>query len=357
MRKRKSFTKITGLILVGIYVFLLAGCDIQAFNDKHQEESKLLTLKVEDFSVFLFESSEEIYRANVKSTVMWSGLQEQAERDPLYAAHYKWLYDTYNSWDEGRRAQLHEIMQRYHPQPMSERLIQEGKQGAGLEEIIEFMKTDRFYAKNRSTLVDFYSWYGGNYALPHYEEIVPILQQKVDVVRGKVAGDLDIIACVESEAGIELKKEPGALELLFNMRLIGASGFSRDRDSLYGIRWSDEPDKIWSIALNELSRPFFRTFTTSWSFKRLAGKLKKDDQLMDKYNEDVPYTWEGWIEENLTEGFSRYLTVRMGIAEDVGPGVFIFDQEYARALLKGFNPQKISLEDFTVKFLQQKYEI
>ncbi|MFX4263523.1 hypothetical protein ACOBQJ_15160 [Pelotomaculum propionicicum] len=354
---KRKFIRITGLaLLAGALVFLFAGCGILDFG-KTNGKPNPLTIKVEDFSVFLFESSEEIYRANVKSPAMWAGLKEQADRDPAYAPHYKWLYDTYNSWDENRKAQLHEIMLEYHPQPMAEKLIQEGRQGAGLDEIIEFMKDDRAYAKNRSTLVDFYTWYGSNYALPHYAQIVPSLQQKVEVTNGKVESGFDIVGFMEKETGVNLKKKPEALELLLNMRLIGASGFSRDKDSLYGIRWSDQPDKIWAIAFNELSRPFFRTFTGGWSFKLLAGKLKKDDQLMDKFNEDVPYTWEGWIEENLTEGFARYLNVRLGIANDVGEGVFIFDREYAQALVDGFDPQKISLEDFTVQFLEQKYGI
>ncbi len=356
-RVEKIFIKISGsILLVGVCVFLLAGCNPLDFN-KTGTGSPSLTIKIEDFSVFLFESSEEIYRANIKSVAMWAGLREQADSDPLYAAHYQWLYDTYNSWDENRRNQLQEIMLKYHPQPMAERLIQEGRQGAGLDEIIEFMKTDRSYAKGRSTLIDFYTWYGTNYALPHYLQIIPGLQQRVEFVGGKVGSDFDIVAYMEKETGIKLKKKPDALELLLNMRVIGASGFSREGDSLYGIRWSDRPEKIWSIACSELSQPFFRTFTGGWSFKKLAGKLKKDEQLMNKYNEDVPYTWEGWIEANLTEGFSRYLTVRMGIAEDVGEEVFIFDREYAQALLDGFDPQKISLEDFTVQFLKQKYEI
>lgn len=354
--KRKNLNTISLILLGGVFVFLLTGCDILGLG-KSGEKPNPLTIKVEDFSVFLFESSEEIYRANVKSPAMWAGLKEQADKDPVYAAHYRWLYDTYNSWDENRRAQLNEIMLDYHPQPMAEKLIQEGKQGAGLDEIIEFMKDDRTYAKNRSTLIDFYTWYGSNYALPHYDQIVPALQQKVDITTGKVESGFDIVGFMEKETGIKLKKKPDALELLLNMRLIGASGFSRDKDSLYGIRWNDQPDKIWAIAFDDLSRPFFRTFTGSWSFKRLAGKLKKDDQLMDKYNEDVPYTWEGWIEENLTEGFSRYLNVRLGVASDVGEGVFIFDHEYAQALVEGFDPQKISLEDFTVQFLKQKYDI
>jgi len=343
-------------LLSGAIIFLFAGCGILDFG-KTSEKHDPLTIKAEDFSVFLFESSEEIYRANVKSLAMWAGLKEQAERDPAYAPHYKWLYDTYNSWDENRKAQLHVIMQEYHPQPMAEKLIQEGTQGAGLDEIIDFLKIDRAYAKTRGTLVDFYTWYGSNYALPHYAQILPLLQQKVDTTNGKVESDFDVIGFMEKETGIKLKKKPDALELLLNMRLIGASGFSRDKDSLYGIRWSDQPDKIWAVAFNELSHPFFRTFTGGWSFKQLAGKLKKDKQLMDKYNEDVPYTWEGWIEENLTQGFASYLNVRLGIAKEVGEGIFIIDREYAQALVDGFDPQKISLEDFTVQFLKQKYDL
>lgn len=354
----KRISKLTGLVLLGgaLIVLLAAGCTSWIF-DNNEEKVNPLTIKVEDFSIFLFESSEEIYRANVKSPEMWAGLKDFAAQDAGYAIHYKWLYDSYGSWDENRRAQLNDIMLEYHPQPMAEQLIQNGKQGAGLEEIIEFIKDDRYYSSNRNMLVDFYTWYGYNYALPHYAQIAPLLQQKVDATTGKVGSGFDIVGYMESETGIKLKKKPDALELLLNMRLIGASGFSRDKDSLYGIRWSDSPEKIWDAAFSEMSLPFFRTFTGGWSFKQLAGKLKKDDQLMNKYNEDVPYTWEGWIEENLTEGFSRYLNVRLGVAENVGEGIYIFDHEYAQALVDGFDPQKISLEDFTVKFLKQKYNL
>lgn len=93
------------------------------------------------------------------------------------------------------------------------------------------------------------------------------------------------------------------------------------------------------------------------SFKYLAGKLKKDEKLLKMFNEEVPYTWLGWVEENLVEGFARYLNVRKGIARDVGEGIYIFDGEFAQALVDGFDPQKISLEDFTVQFLKQKYNL
>ncbi|MDD2444358.1 MAG: hypothetical protein PHS52_07655 [Desulfotomaculaceae bacterium] len=349
---KKKFLKLMSCFLV---LLIISGCNPLISLKKPAE--KPLVIKPEDFSVFLFESSEEIYRANVKSTAMWAGLREQADRDVDYAMHYKWLYDTYAKWDDYRRNQLKEIMSNYHPQPMSERLIQRGKQAAGLDEIIRFMKEDRFFSKNRGTLVDFYSWYGVNYALPHYERVAPLLQNKAKIVSGMVGEGFDIVAFMEKETGIKLKKKPEAVELLLNMRLIGVSGFSRDKDSLYTIRWNNPPEKIWAIAFNEFSGPFFRTFTGGWSFKLLAGKMKKDEALLTKFKEDVPYTWEGWIEKNLTEGFARYLVVQKGIAGDVGEGIYIFDREYAQALLKGFDAQKTSLEDFTVKYLKQKYDL
>ena len=128
----KKNLKLIGLILLGgvIVTLLAAGCTSWIFG-KNEEKANPLTIKVEDFSVFLFESSEEIYRANVKSPAMWAGLKDRAAQDAGYAMHYKWLYDTYGSWDENRRAQLNEIMQEYHPQPMAEQLIQDGRQGAG----------------------------------------------------------------------------------------------------------------------------------------------------------------------------------------------------------------------------------
>lgn len=333
---------------------MTAGC---SFGRSEKAGYKPLTFKAEDFSVFLFESSEEIYRANVKDPQLWAGLREKAARDGDYALHYNWLYDSYAKWDEHRRAQLKEIMADYHPQPMADRLIQNGKQEAGLNDIINFMKEDRFFGKNRNTLVDFYSWYGENYALPHYEQIKPLLQRKADLIAAGVGKDFDVNGFMEKETGIKLKQKPDPIELLFNMRVIGAAGFYRDKVSITTVQWNSTPERVWALPFHEFSTPYFRTFTGGWSFKYLARKLKKDDQLMTKFKEDVPYTWEGWIEENLTEGFARYLDVRKGLARDVGDGLYIFDREYAQALLDGYDPQKTSLKDFTIKFLKQRYKV
>lgn len=354
--KTKTLKALGLLVVLGaaLALFLNSG---YSFWRTEKKADKPLVIKAEDFSVFLFESSEEIYRANVKNPKIWADLREQANRDPDYALHYNWLYDTYGKWDEHRRAQLKEIMDEYHYQPMSERLIQNGKQSAGLDEVVKYIKEDRFFGKNRNVLVDFYSWYGANYALPHYEQIKPLLQRKVEIASGKVDKGFDIIGFMEKETGIKLKKKPDAIELLLNMRMIGASGFNRDKDSIYTIQWNSSPEKIWATTFNEFGHSFFRTFTGGWSFKYLAGKLKKDEKLMTKFKEDVPYTWEGWVEANLTEGFARYLNVRKGLAINVGDGIYIFDREYAQALVDGFDPQKTSLEDFTVKFLKQKYNV
>jgi hypothetical protein len=336
-------------------LLFLTGCSL--WTSSQNKAERALFIKPEDFCIFLFESSEEIYRANIKDPGMWEALRDLAAVDEDYAAHYNWLYSSYNSWDEHRRAQLREIMTEYHHHPMSEQLIQNGRQEAGLDEVIAFIREAHFFGKMRNTLVDFYSWYGSNYALPHYQQIRPLLERKALAINALVEKDFDIAGFLEKETGITLKEKPEAIELLLNMRIYGASGFYRDKVSLTTIQWNATPEKIWATPFHEMSHPFFRTFTGGMSFKYLAGKLKKDEKLLKMFNEEVPYTWEGWVEENLAEGFARYLNVRKGIARDVGEGIYIFDREFAQALVDGFDPQKISLEDFTVQFLKQKYNL
>ena len=338
-------------------MILLFGTGCSLWTPSQNDGDRALIIKPEDFCIFLFESSEEIYRANIKDPGMWEALRDLAAADEEYAAHYNWLYSTYNSWDEHRRAQLREIMTEYHHHPMSEQLIRNGRQEAGLDEVIAFIREARFFGKMRNTLVDFYSWYGSNYALPHYQQIRPLLERKALAINALVEKDFDIAGFLEKETGITLKEKPEAIELLLNMRIYGASGFYRDKVSLTTIQWNATPEKIWATPFHEMSHPFFRTFTGSMSFKYLAGKLKKDEKLLKMFNEEVPYTWEGWVEENLVEGFARYLNVRKGIARDVGEGIYICDGEFAQALVDGFDPQKISLEDFTVQFLKQKYNL
>lgn len=316
-----------------------------------------LVIKVEDFSVFLFESSEEIYRANVKDQAMWAGLKEKAIGDAEYAAHYSWLYDTYSGWDEHRRAQLKTILADYDTQYMIECLIQDGKQTASFDEIIKFIREERCFRNQRDLLLDFYSWYGANYALPHYEQIKPFLQRKVDKTMSMVDKSFDIVNFIEKETGIRQKKKLQNVELQLNMRIIGMSVFSRKKDTITTVQWNRTPEKIWTAVFNEFSAPFFETFTDSWSFKYMTRKLKKDEKLAGKYKDDIPYTWEGWIEENLTEGFARYLIVRKGITRDFGEGSYVFDKEYAQALTSSFDPRKTSLKEFTVNYLKKTYDI
>ncbi|MDD4239034.1 MAG: hypothetical protein PHT62_10850 [Desulfotomaculaceae bacterium] len=347
--------KILGvLILYSMVLLLIPGCDLW---DSEAESARPLVIKPEDFSIFLFESSEEIYRANVKDPDMWAGLKEQADRDPDYALHYNWLYNTYKGMDERRRTQLKEIMADYHPQPMSDRLIQKDKQEAGLEEILEFIREDRYFSKNRSTLVDFYTWYGANYAVPHYDQVKPLLQRKAQMTSDLAEKDFDVITFMEKGTGIKLKEKPQNIELLMNMRIYGGAGYYRENYSLTTIQWNSPPEKTWSVPFHEFSMPYFRTFSGDVTFRYLTSKMKKDEKLMTKFKEDVPYTWDGWVEENLTEGFARYLSVRKGITRDVGEGVYIFDHDYAQALVAGFDPQKTTLEVFTVEFLKQRYQI
>ncbi|MDD4169869.1 MAG: hypothetical protein PHD36_06405 [Desulfotomaculaceae bacterium] len=350
-----KFLSIGACITLVALMILASGCTL--WQSSGDVQAKPLVIKVEDFSVFLFESSEEIYRANVKDQALWASLREIAGEDPEYAVHYKWLYETYGKWDERRRTQLKEIFTVYDTQHMSECLIQNGKQEAGLDEIIKFIREDKFFKDRRDVLINFYSWYGANYALDHYEKVKPLLQRKVEATVSKVEKGFDIISFMEKETGIHLKEEINTLELLQNMRVIGISSFSREKDSLVTIPWNRTPEKIWTASFHVLSEPYFRFFTENWSFKYIVRKLKKDENLMARYKEDIPYTWEGWIEENLVEGYARYLSVRKGITRDVGDGIYVFDQDYAQALVTSFDSQKTTLEKFTVNFLKKRYNI
>lgn len=316
-----------------------------------------LVIKVEDFGIFLFESSEEIYRANVKDPAAWTALQEKAISDTEYDLHYSWLYDTYATWDERRRSQLRTIMTECGANYLSQSLIQEGKQEAGLNEIIKCIREKRPFRQQKELLADFYSWYGTNYAVPHYEKMKPLLQNKVDTTISMVGKDFDIISFIDKETGIHRKKKQQNIELQLNMRIIGMSVYSKKKDTITTIQWNKSPEKIWTAVFNEFSGAYFDTFTGGWTFRYTSRKLKKDESLADRYKEDIPYTWDGWIEKNLTEGFAKYLIFRKGINKDLREGTYVFDREYARALLDSFDPQKVSLKDYTINYLKKTYNI
>lgn len=316
-----------------------------------------LVIKAEDFGIFLFESSEEIYRANVKDPDLWAELRENALVDREYEQHYLWLYDAYNSWDAKRRNQLKTIMTTYEPHDLVQSMVAEGKHNADFDEILRFMRDNWAYREQNSLLIDFYKWYGENYARPHYQQIKPSLQRKVDVTMGMVEQDFDIIKFMENETGVKREKKYDQMELQLSMRIIGMSVYSQKRDTITTVQWNRSPEKIWTAVFNEFSTGFLNSFTDSLSFRNMTRKLKRDNTLMVRYNENIPYSWEGWIDKNLAEGFAHYLVSRKGISKDLKESTYVFDREYAQALYNGFDPAKGSLKNFTTEFLKKNYKI
>jgi hypothetical protein len=353
--KNKFFLLAIG---IGVVVVLVAmyNYGLSPFGNKDRVGGPL-TIKVEDFAIFLIESSDEIYRANVKDPEMWAELREKSTGDRDYVVHYNWLYDSYNSWDEQRRQQLETIMTVYEPHYLAQNMVKAGKHKAGLDEVLKFMRENGAYKEQRSLLIDFYSWYGTNYARPHYEQIKPVLQRKVDLTMAMVDDNFDIIKFIEKETGIKYKKRINQVELQLNMRIIGMSVYQAKKDIITTIQWNRSPEKIWTAVFNEFSGLLINTFTQDLTFRNMSRKLKKDNDLMVRFREDIPFTWDGWIEKNLAEGFARYLVYRNGITKDFIESTYIFDQEYAKALATSFDPEKNSLKSFTTEFIKKNYNL
>jgi hypothetical protein len=230
-------------------------------------------------------------------------------------------------------------------------------QKKGLDATLKFMQDDRAFREQRSLLVDFYSWYGANYALPHYQQVKPLLQRKVDIAYAMVGEDFDIIAFMEKETGIRYKKRINKVELQLNMRIIGMSVYSKKSNVITTVQWNRSPDKIWVAVFNEFSGLYINSFAKNLSFRNISRKLKKDEALMARFKTEIPFTWDSWVEENLSEGFARYLTYRKGINKTFTENTYVFDREYAQALAISYNPEKNSLKAFTTEFLKKNYEL
>ncbi|MGL6108450.1 hypothetical protein [Romboutsia sp.] len=159
---------------------------------------------------------------------------------------------------------------------------------------------------------------------------------------------------MEEESGVEFEKDYKAV-FYMDLPPIGARGFEKGNLLISTLQPYKSKDNVLNTPFHEYSHRLFQTFTRKTEFTQVTDKLLKEKDLLESFENggDKGYDWIGWCEENLVEGFSRYLEYKY-YGEMNSKKTYIYDLMFYEYLIENeFNPEEKTLEDISIEFYEK----
>jgi len=300
----------------------------------------------------LISALDEIYLANELVSEKWKKFYNNGDDE-----RYQWLISAYEDFTDEQKAMLGKIFE----QTSAGRIINTLNRlpdDAGIEEItkkITFSFSIPLFIRGdlNNLLRDFYKNTFREYyeqKLPEYEALAVRLTNESD----DLPNPFDYI---EIWSGINL----GDYECVFyyTFRKIGAWGFTSGNRKISTIQATvDSIEKLYAAPLHEYAHNFFQTFTKGKDFKELSEKVKQYEPLLsgweDNANIKKTYDWRAFCEENLVEGFAKFLRFKLDQNYTPDKGIYPLDMafyDYLREM--DFTPQDYTLKEIAFMFYEE----
>ena len=175
-------------------------------------------------------------------------------------------------------------------------------------------------------------------------------------------------AAAEKENPFEFIEETSGLNLgdykcvfYYTFQKIGAYGFRLKDERISTIQANVKSlELLYRTPFHEYSHEFFQTFTNDSDFVKLSETMVSDRGFYD-YWDSRPglksnYTWRGFLEENLVEGFAKFLSYKFYGSEPYG-ATYYYDMDFYDYLRKiEFDPSRTSLEEASFGFYLEVME-
>ena len=128
---------------------------------------------------------------------------------------------------------------------------------------------------------------------------------------------------------------------------MSSQSFEFDNNIVSTIQPNTSVKDLLRVPFHKYSHSLFDSFTDTPEFLDICNELESDDELVSLYNEygRDAYDFNEWCEENLVEGFSKYLDYRYSQYE-YDFSNFVYDLDFYNYLRKiNFNPDKVNLKE------------
>jgi len=345
--------KLVFTVLVAAILF--SGCSL-VLNIREMEKviDEEIVVKPPVLKYSLLDTLYEIYVANELSPEKWNEYYSDAETSGK--EHYKWLIETYGEMSVSMKESISFIFERVHLwklMNMSTKLTDE----ADINDIVRLFRRSWFdlptlvRIKLIQLLPEFYD--------EHFKEYFEVNRKSFVTLAASLTEEAaeypNPFEFMEKATGIDLSGEYSCM-FYFTFRRIGAFGFTYGDIKISTLQRNvDSIGKLFFTPLHEFGHDFFQTFTKERDFKDLAEELKeKDSDFYEYWNINAglkqSYSWVGFCEENLVEGFAKFLREKY-YGETEHEKSYYHDLDFYKYLKKiDFDPEELSLKEASFNF-------
>lgn len=303
----------------------------------------------------LIDTAYELYQVNVQKLSVFSEQSYKNFGDDTYN-HYLWIRSTYNSFNEEMKNHLKVI---FDKGPHAWQLMNTATaldDNAEVEDIVKALNTSiRLFLKRdvKASIENLFPYFYDNYLAEYIDENNKTFDKYVDSLTIELQKkNIDVMNFIEQNSGLSFKIDYKPV-FYYTLRPIGAMGFNYKNMKISTLqRTCNSYRYLLSVPFHEYSHELFQTFTYSWRFKSIADKLKdnKDFEAVWLNGMDKTYDWIGWCEENLVEGFAKYLEYKY-YNQLISSTIYKYDYDFYQYLKDiRFDEHKVSLEAASIDF-------
>lgn len=322
--------------------------------------SPINTDSIEDMEVFpitlkycIVDTLHEIYQANIFDVERRKEFYENS--DKWGKNHYEWLIATYNQMPKDMKKNLNIAFRDMSTWTLMNNLSILDND-AGLDDIKILIESIKFSINQNSkrALVYIIDEFYNRYFKTYFEDNLPVFESLAKDMNEKLASYDNPVDIISDYSGIYLGEKKCVF--FYTLRKVGAYLFKVNDLTISTLQYNaDEPKYLFRTALHENSHPFFQTFTKTADFKDLAYKIKNIKAFYNFWNDNeslkASYTWTSFLEENLVEGFAKFLSYK--IFGESGNPTYYYDYPFYEFLLeKNFSPEKYTLEEISYMFYE-----
>lgn len=341
------------LILNILLMNIFTGCSsVNAENYVSNIDIRGLTLKIS-----LIQTAYEMYNVNIGNPDTFSEALYKDYGKESYK-HYKWLITSYNDMDDDMKKSLKNIFT-YGDHWEYAYTVINLDDDATIQEIIntiinnEDLNLPGYLKKD---IDKFFNYFYDNYFKSYLKKNKNKFDKKSDKINEILKiNDVNVIKFMEDTSGIKFDKEIKSV-FYYNFNPVQSQQFKQEDILVSTIQPDTTAKDILSIPFHEYSHSLFKSFTTTPEYLDVCNLLKKDKEFIETYNDigKYFYTFEEWCEENLVEGFSKYLDYKY-YKSAYEYTRFAYDLDFYNYLKdNSFNPSKTSLKDISIKFYKNK---
>lgn len=328
-------------------------------TESYKSDSNNITIKGLVLKYVLIDTAYEVYQVNIEKEKYYSYASYSCAGGDS-KNHYKWLTDTFNSMNAKNKDYLKVIFRSGIHEWKFMDILTKLEDEANADDIVQALTSDVDVNKNdklKAAITNFLPYFYSNYMKSYLEESKVTFNSYVEKINNQInKKNPDIIDFMEQVSGIKFKTKYRPV-FYYTLRPIGAMGFEYQDQKISTLeRTCTDYMYLLGTPFHEFSHELFRTFTNDRDFLEVTELLKKNKALHDEWLSRMKndYSWEEWCEENLVEGFSKYLSYKYYNSDNYNQ-TYLYDFDFYKYLKeKTFDGQKNSLKEICIEFYKTK---